>query len=259
MLTPIPLAGKKVLVPRGEMQAKSFSRLVEKYGGIPVEIPLIAFRPVTDNGLLENCLEALDTYEWLVFTSNTAVDTFFSLIKGDMVLPKIAVIGKKTKEVLQERGLHVEFVPSAFVAEVFVEEFAAYINPGMRVLIPKGNLARDYIAEILTEAGARVDEVVIYENYLPEESRCKLVAMLQEKQLDILLFTSSSTVDHFMSVVSEYRLDKLLDGCTIGCIGPVTEKKLREHGLPVHASPKEYTVAEMIKSTIDYLEKHIRQ
>jgi uroporphyrinogen-III synthase len=257
MLNTLPLLGKKVLVPRGEKQAKSFSRLVEQYGGIPVEIPLIAFRPIHNNERLENCLQALDTFDWLIFTSNTAVETFFSFITKETVskLPKIAVIGKKTEEVLLERGLQVDFVPSAFVAEVFAEEFTANIHRGLRVLIPKGNLARDYIADILTEAGAQVDEVVIYENYLPDESRNKLVAMLRERQLDILLFTSSSTVDHFMTVVNEHGLSKLLDGCTIGCIGPVTERKLREYGLPVHASPEEYTVAEMIKSTIDYLEK----
>jgi uroporphyrinogen-III synthase len=78
--------------------------------------------------------------------------------------------------------------------------------------------------------------------------------MLVKKQLDILLFTSPSTVDHFMETVSRYKLDNLLKDCIFGCIGPSTEKKLRAYGLPVHASPKEYTVKEMVKSTIAYLE-----
>jgi uroporphyrinogen-III synthase len=180
------------------------------------------------------------------------VNTFFSVHKDLARLPKIAVIGKKTAEGLAVRGLKAEFFPSAFVAESFVEEFLPIV-PGVKVLIPKGNLARDYIAASLSDAGAVVDEVVIYETYMPEESRPKLAKILSESQLDILLFTSPSTVDNFMDVVNEFELNIQIKKCIIGCIGPVTEKKLLSYGLTVHASPKEYTVKEMVKSTIAYI------
>lgn len=261
-MNPLPFLNKKVLVPRGAGQAKSFSRLVEGYGGIPIEIPLIAFRPIEGNERLHECLQALDTYDWLIFTSNVTVETFFSFVDGTgegVKLPKIAVIGKRTQEVLVKKGLHVEFVPSAYVAEVFAEEFLPYVQPGTRVLIPKGNLAREYIASSLAEAGAHVDEVVIYETYMPEDSRAKLSRMLSERELDILTFTSPSTIDNFMMVVKEFGLQDRLEGCLVACIGPVTEKRLREHGLPVHVSPKEYTVKEMLRSTVEYLEKAVRQ
>ncbi|WP_066257963.1 uroporphyrinogen-III synthase [Neobacillus drentensis] len=258
MIQSLPLLEKRVLIPRGEHQAKSFSQLVERYGGIPIEIPLIAFRPIEKNQHLNEALLALDTYDWIIFTSNVTVETFFSFLKKEGVgdaFPKIAVIGKKTGEVLTDMGLSPQFVPSAYVAETFVEEFIPLIGKGTRVLVPKGNLAREYIAISLTKAGAHVDEVVIYETYMPDESRIKLARMLADQQLDILTFTSPSTVDHFMAVVKEYRLDAHLKNCIIGCIGPVTEKKLRAYGLTVHASPEEYTVKEMINSTIAYLDR----
>ena len=254
MIEPSPLLEKRVLVPRGENQAKPFSQLVENYGGIPVEIPLIAFRPIESNQCLQACLKDLDTYDWIIFTSNVTVETFFSFLPNRR-LPKIAVIGKKTAEGLDAKGLTAEFVPTAFVAETFVEEFLPIVHPGLRVLIPKGNLARDYIAASLRNAGAIVDEVVIYETFMPKENRMKLASMLAEKQLDILLFTSPSTVDNFMSVVNDFELREKLTGCLIGCIGPVTEQKLLSYGLPVHVSPEEYTVKEMIKSTIAYIER----
>ncbi|WP_413308437.1 uroporphyrinogen-III synthase [Bacillus sp. 1P10SD] len=257
MIQSLPLLDKKILVPRGENQAKSFSQLVEREGGIPIEIPLIAFRPIEKVDRLQDSLKALDTYDWIIFTSNVTVETFFSFYKKvelDEGFPKIAVIGKKTAECLAEKGLTAAFVPSAYVAEVFVEEFLPYIQSGMRVLLPKGNLAREFISSALSEAGATVDEIVIYETYLPDESREKLARMLADEQLDILLFTSPSTVDHLMEVVKDYGLETQLNKCIIGCIGPVTEKKLVEHGLTVHASPEEYTVREMIKSIIAYLD-----
>jgi uroporphyrinogen-III synthase len=257
MIKSLGLKDKKVLVPRGRKEAKSFSRLLEGFGGIPVEIPLIAFRPAEINHKLRNLLETLHTYDWIIFTSKVTVETIATLIGPDQLprLPKIAVIGEKTAEVLKANGLTADFLPSKFVAETFVEEFLPYIQRGMKVCIPKGNLARDYIAEVLRQAGAIVDEAVVYETYMPEESRNKLKTMLTENQLDILMFTSSSTVDHFMEVVKEYNLENQLEPCLIGCIGPITEEKLKTYGLTVHASPKVYTVEEMIKSMNHYLEE----
>ncbi|WP_423799241.1 uroporphyrinogen-III synthase [Neobacillus sp. SAB-20_R2A] len=252
----LPLLNKKVLVPRGEGQAKSFSELVERYGGIPIEIPLIAFRPIEKNQRLQEILKVLDTYDWIIFTSSVTVETFFSFVDRIRAeFPRVAVIGKKTEKVLKERGIRVNFVPTVYVAEEFVEEFLPQVKPGIRVLLPKGNLAREYIATGLRKAGAVVDELIIYENYMPEESREKLAKMLSERELNILTFTSPSTVDHLMDVVGEYGLADHLNGCIIACIGPVTEKRLLEYGLPIHASPEEYTVDEMVKSVIVFLEK----
>ncbi|MEH7254594.1 uroporphyrinogen-III synthase [Neobacillus niacini] len=257
MLEPLGLKDKKVLVPRGAGQAKSFSQLVEKYGGISIEIPLIAFRPIEINQRLQTAINEIDTYNWIIFTSNVTVDTFFSFksIEEFSTFPRVAVIGKKTEEVISEKGLKAEFVPSAYVAEVFVEEFLPFVAPGSRILLPKGNLAREYISSSLIQHGAHVDEIIIYETYMPSESLEKLAKLLSADELDILMFTSPSTVDHFMNVVKEYKLESHIGNCVVGCIGPVTEKKLRSYGLPVHAAPKEYTVKEMVKSTIEYLEK----
>jgi uroporphyrinogen-III synthase len=255
MLKPLGLKDKKVLVPRGAGQAKSFSQLVEKYGGISIEIPLIAFRPTELTEQLQTAMNEIDTYDWIVFTSNVTVETFFSFFKKEdhPSFPKIAVIGRKTEEVLEERGFKAEFVPSAYVTEVFTEEFLPLVPSGSKVLIPKGNLAREYISTSLSCHGVLVDEIVIYETYMPEESKGKLAKMVAEDELDILMFTSPSTVNHFMSVVKEHKLESHLERCVISCIGPVTEKRLHAFGLPVHVSPKEYTVNEMIKSTIDFL------
>ncbi|MCM3692231.1 uroporphyrinogen-III synthase [Neobacillus niacini] len=257
MLKPLGLLDKKVLVPRGAGQAKSFSQLVEKYGGISIEIPLIAFRPIELTEQLQHAMNEIDTYDWIVFTSNVTVETFFSFYKKEenKTFPRIAVIGKKTEEVLQEKGFKAEFVPSAYVTEVFTEEFLPMVPSGSKVLIPKGNLAREYISTSLSNHGATVDEIVIYETYMPDDSRDKLAKMLTEDEIDILMFTSPSTVNHFMSVVKEYQLESHIERCVISCIGPITEKKLRAFGLPVHVSPIEYTVKEMVESTIEYLEK----
>ncbi|AGK55103.1 uroporphyrinogen-III synthase [Bacillus sp. 1NLA3E] len=253
----LPLYHKKVLVPRGKGQAKPFSDLVKKNGGIPIEIPLIAFRPVQLNDKLKEMITKLHTYDWIIFTSNVTVDTFLSMVNSQ-TLPKVAVIGARTKQVLEERGIPVAFTPSEYVAEGFVSEFLPLIQPGMKVLIPKGNLARDYIALALTEHGAIVTESVIYETYAPEESKKELAEMLSNEELDILTFTSPSTVDHFIEIVQEYNLSDKLKSCLVACIGPVSTKRAKALGLTVHVSPTEYTVKDMIKAIIENLNQVTR-
>ncbi|WP_318508166.1 uroporphyrinogen-III synthase [Bacillus sp. T3] len=250
-----PLQGKTILVPRGKGQAKPFSDLVRQYGGVPVEIPLIAFRPVPKNDELMEIINKLSTYDWIIFTSNVTIETFFKIAgdKAFSLLPKVAVIGVRTKQILEDRGIPVEFTPSEYVAEGFLREFMPLVHPGMKVLIPKGNLARDIIATTLSEAGAIVTESIIYETYAPEDSKSKLVEMLKKNELNVLAFTSPSTIDHFMEIVTESNLEDKLHSCLVACIGPVSTLKAQELGLTVHVSPANYTIKDMLLALIDLL------
>lgn len=254
MMPSLPLQNKQVMIPRGKSHAKSFSELVVKHGGIPVEIPLIAFRPVAASEELLKMVKNLHTYDWMIFTSNVTVETFFSFLNTPIKLPKTAVIGEKTREVLGTFGIEADFTPGHYVAEDFVAEFSPLIPKGSRILIPKGNLAREHIASTLKRQGMIVDEVVIYETYLPDSSRIKLIKMIKDRKLDILTFTSPSTIDHFMEIVRDHQLQSQLDACIVGCIGPVSKRKAEEWGMTVHAAPAKYTVEEMLKSIIDYLQ-----
>jgi uroporphyrinogen-III synthase len=248
------LQNKTVMIPRGKAHSKSFAELVARNGGIPVEIPLIAFQPVAASQNLLNTLTNIHTYDWIIFTSNVTVETFYSFMEKDNRLqPKIAVIGEKTKETLEDFGERVDFVPEEYVAEGFIEGFLPHVHLGEKILIPKGNLARDYISAALKKKGALVDEIIIYETFLPEESRGKLVKMLTDRSLDILTFTSPSTIDHFMKIVEEYNLRDELEHCIVACIGPVSKRKAEQWGLKVHAMPEKYTVEEMLKSIAKYI------
>lgn len=254
-----PLTGMSVLVPRGKGQAKAFSNMINGYGGIPIEIPLIAFKAVDHSSEITSIINVLHKYDWIIFTSNITVENFLSLIDSSQKenLPKIAAIGKKTEACLQEAGIHVDFIPTEFVAEGFIEDFLPIVQSGMKILIPKGNLARNIIYSALTEKGAIVDEVIIYETYFPDESRKKIIEVYSESTIDVLTFTSPSTVDHFMKVLIENNLFDKLKNSVIGCIGPITKDRIKSYGLEVHCEPKIYTVDHMLESVIEYLQKSL--
>lgn len=257
MVAVSPLQGKKVLIPRDKNQAKPFADLVAQKGGVPVIIPLLAFRPVQNRDELVPLLEGLDDYDWIIFTSGTTVETFFSFLPENRNLSaKIAAIGEKTAEALKAKHVTVAFVPSEYVAESFVKEFLTRVQPGEKVLIPKGNLARNVIVSSLREHGVIADEVTIYETYFPEESKRLLLEALERRELDILCFTSPSTVDHFMSVVNCGGLHEKLNDCIVACIGPIAKKRAEKHGLRVDVVPEVYTVPELINAVISFLEEY---
>ncbi len=254
MTSSCSLQNKTVLNPRGKASAKGFSNTVRKYGGVPLEISLLAFKTAELSAEQKAMIENIHTYDWIIFTSNVAVENFLFFYSGELSnLPHVATIGKKTAQFVEEKGIKVEFIPEEFVAEGFVKEFQPLIEKGIRIFIPKGNLARDYIAEKFKKMGAIVDEIIIYDTYFPHQSKAYLAQMLADHQLDIIPFTSPSTAEHFMEIVEQYNLHDDIQSCIFACIGPVAQKRAEDFGLTVHVVPDVYTVEEMIKKLAEFI------
>ncbi|MCM3029954.1 uroporphyrinogen-III synthase [Niallia taxi] len=247
-----PLHGKSILVPRAKKQATELSATIKQLGGAPVEIPLLAFRSLPLASNMQAKLKE-GVYDWLVFTSSNGVNAFFSTMELKDSLYKIAVIGDKTAETLAKYGHKAAFIPSSFVAETFAQEFAKEVAKNEQVLIIKGSLARNVLYKSLCAAGIAAEEAIIYETYFPKESETLLVEALKKRSLDVLLFTSSSTVEYFMDVVHTYNLYDYIKDCIIGCIGPITKKKLADNGINVHIFPDNFTVDSMLEQLVQYL------
>ena len=250
-----PLGGKKILVPRSKYQSFTLTQKIEELGGIAVEIPLLAMR---EKNLLGYHIQSLkqSNFDWIVFTSSNGVHAFFRQWKHQNILSaKIAVIGKKTTEVLSEYGYKADFIPSQFVAEQFIREFIPFVSKQDRIFLIKGNLARDYIKVELNKVSCHVEEAILYETYFPTASEKNLAKKLKNKGLDILLFTSTSTVHHFMQVVREYDLVEEVRNCLIVSIGPVTTQSIKNCGLHVDVTAEPYTAESMINGLVNFLNK----
>lgn len=248
-----PLKGKSVLIPRSKKQAASLVKKVEAYGGRAIEIPLLAFKDVKiPLDVQQRCIEE-SYYEWLIFTSSNGVRAFFQQLPNfQQKMIKVAAIGEKTTRVLREYGVSVHFIPSEYVAETFVQEFLPVLKGNDKVLIVKGNLARDYLYTMLKKTRSQIEEIIVYETYFPEESEKLLTEKLAAKKLDVLIFTSASTVDHLMFVVDKYKLHQQLENCTIVSIGPVTRDRLSYYQLEADVMPRNYTVDSMLEALICY-------
>jgi len=262
-----PLFGKRVLITRPIRQAEGMARLVAALGGEPFLLPTIEIAPPEDFTLLDDAIKRIEEYGWIIFTSVNGVEAFFDrlkFLKKDIrALSGIqfCCIGPKTAEALQRFCLNVDYVPKEYTAAAIVEGLRYKLQKGERVLLPRSKLAPDTLTKMLSgtenrhynEIGVSVDEVIAYRTIQPEYRIQLAKQFLVQRKVDMLTFTSSSTVTNFIDMVGISELDEWLKGTIVACIGPVTAKTAEDLGVPVHVVADEHTVEGLIAAILEYL------
>lgn len=245
------LQGKTILVTREEHDGTHFAERIKQYGGEAITIPLIEFQACEVTEEDKQFVQALTPNDWIVFTSKNGVNFFLEQWQ-DPIQARIAVIGEKTEQAIQKHHYSIAFSPTKYVAEVFIKEFIPILKRGEKILVVKGNLAREIIAKELRNQDYQCDEIIMYETSMPEESEQQLREALLAKKCDMISFTSSSTVRHFMNVVRKYDLLDSLSSVTFACIGPIAKKTAEKYGLHVDIMPSTYTIDGLLDSIITY-------
>jgi uroporphyrinogen III methyltransferase/synthase len=258
-----PLEGRTVVVTRAASQAGELTTLLESYGAKVFVCPTIEIREPDSYERLDEALDHLYGYDWLIFTSANGVTYFLQRLTGrglkieDLDEIKVCAIGQKTADQLHEAHVHVDVVPSQSTGEgVFnaLSEFAAGNErlQGLNFLLPRAAVGREYLPQALTQAGARVDVVTAYQTVLPENfDRGRLAAMLAGSG-DCIAFTSPSTVKNLARLFDTHDLGKVLPGVVIACIGPVSAAAAVEYGLRVDVQPGKFTSADLARAVADY-------
>jgi uroporphyrinogen III methyltransferase/synthase len=118
-------------------------------------------------------------------------------------------------------------------------------------LIPRARGAREILPEKLAEAGVEVDVVPAYETVLDETGSNEMKDMLASGDIDVITFTSSSTVKNFVSLLDGADFTALPANVTIACIGPITADTARGLGLRVDLVAGEYTIPGLVSALID--------
>jgi uroporphyrinogen-III synthase len=247
LVTAGPLAGKRIVVTRAHRQAEGLSSLLRGYGAEVIEAPVIEIRPPDSFDALDEALNNILQYDWLILTSVNGVEALFSRLEplglsiDSLQHLKIAAIGPATEERVQDHGLVVDLVPPRYVAEEVVHMLRKQVK-GERVLLVRAKVARDVIPEELRHAGAQVDVVEAYQTVIPEGAKERLQEVFGDSAPDAITFTSSSTVKNFLSIVVGTEIPAKLGKTKFASIGPVTSETLREYALPVHVEADEFTM-----------------
>jgi uroporphyrinogen III methyltransferase/synthase len=179
-----------------------------------------------------------------VFTSANGIEWFVKRLTDTgrdvraMAGAKLAAIGPKTAASLEALRLKVDYVPSEFVAEAVVREFPGDVS-GKSILIPRAAEARDELPEGLRAKGASVEVVAVYQTVTDTACAEDLRRTLSEEAVDVITFTSASTVNSFFVLAGDAKVP---EDVTIACIGPITAEAARAHGLEPAVVAEEHTI-----------------
>jgi uroporphyrinogen III methyltransferase/synthase len=222
-----------------------------------VELPTIEIVEPPDWEPADAALERLGSYAMAIFTSVNGVERFLERLVqrggdlGPLRAMRLVAIGPATAAALTARGLEVAIVPKAYRAEGVLEAIDAAADVrDSRVLLPRAMEAREVLPEGLRAMGARVDVVPVYRTRLPDVDRGTAERLLHG--IDMITFTSSSTVRNFVRLVGEDRAVGILAGAAVGCIGPITGETARDSGLRVDVQPEDYTVEAFHDAIVDF-------
>ncbi len=256
-----PLFGKKIIVTRTREQASDLVAGLEEYGANCLEYSTINIQPVDSYEALDDELERINEYHWILFTSLNGVKYFFERLYGkgmdarQLKGPEIAVVGKSTADLLLKYGVHADLIPAVFTGEGLAESLLDQGVEGRNILIPRVLHGPEMLPETLRGAGAQVTVVPVYQNCPAQGDKEFLRAELKKGGVDMVTFTSSSTVRNFLALLDEEKqaeLKELLAGVKIAAIGPITGKTVTDSGLRVDVQPEQHTIPAMIEAIVAY-------
>ena len=250
-----PLFGRTIVVTRARASASEFATALRRIGAEVVEFPTIETAPPRSYAALDRAIKHLNSFDWIIFTSATGVESFIERLKSRgrdiraLGEASIAAIGPATAARLADYALQVAAVPDEYRAEQIVSAIGIRRIRGKRFLIPRAEVAREAMPEILRERGAK--EVVVAPAYRTIKPKGAQVARVRELiasgAIDLVTFTSSSTVTNFCEMIGASG-----KGIRVAAIGPITAATAEERGFEVVVRPRKYTIEGLTEAIREY-------
>ena len=248
--------GKIIGITRPEERVEDAVKIVKEHGGTALVAPTLELQVSNTESLIKLC-DMAGELDWLIFTSPTGIISVFkhcSDLKTRLSPDcKIAVIGPRTENYLEKRGLEADIVPESYTAEGLLECFKDHDLKNKKIGIPRTLAARDALPTGLKAMGADVFIAEAYKSALPKDRTRvnQLVEAILNKKIDAVTFTSTLTVKNLLDMLDEKEKQDVIDilkskEVTIAVIGPVTAMPLKEIGIDV-LIPEKYTVSAMLE------------
>ena len=251
------------MITRAASQSADFITALESYGATVIGCPTIQITDPVSYDQLDEALDHLYGYDWIIFTSANGVDYFLRRLEhankvvADLDELRVCAIGEATADKLHDAKVHIDLIPSDSKAEGVFSALTEFVGGaqhlhGLNILLPRAAVGRDYLPNEFEKAGARIDVVTTYRTVVPENlDRGRLSAMLAGTA-DCIAFTSPSTVKNLALLFDTHDLSKTLGGIKVACIGSVTAEAAEQFGLQVDIQPDTSKVAALAQAIAEF-------
>ncbi len=251
------LRGKVVAITRPAHQADELAEMIRAQGGEPFIAPTIEIRPIRGPAV-KRLLYLLmrGEIDYLVFLSQNAAELLADdLVRCSLAQTRVIAIGPKTKAVLERKGIKVYAVPGEYTSEGIIQVLK---GEGLRrklIAIPRTEEAPSKLRHNLSRMGARIFEIPVYRTVFPEGDQRvdKLIDGILSGQVDVVTFTSASSVRNFFEAVSARNcrrevVGSLREKVKVAVIGPATASAFRKYGVKPDVMPRRYTLEDMVSA-----------
>ena len=238
-----PLAGRRVVVTRFELEDGPLATALRRAGAEPLVVPLIGIDPVQNDTAVAS--RSLTSFDWIAFTSANGVRMFWARLDSSERAAfrnhrAIAAVGPATARAVAALGATSAVTAPEFVAESLVDALGEV--RGMSILWPRAAGARSVLSDTLRARGAEVVEQILYDTVarsVPDEIRSHIL------EADAITFTSPSAVRAFVACFGTTVAPMIV------CIGPVTAAAAKEEGLSVSVIAGVFTLEGMVGALSD--------
>ena len=251
-----PLFGKRILVTRPREQARELVERLEEAGAEAIEAPTVTSEPPEDETMLIDAAANAASFDWIVFTTATAVESFLRVLlagQGDVRAlkgVKLCAIGPSTSDRLRAFGIRADLAPAEYGADVVADALSG--SDGARILIVRPDQARDVLAKELLKRGADVTDVIAYRAVPATETGQDVYKLLLEGKVDAVTFTSAATVRQFVELIGREQAIDLLRQTIVAVVGPVTSEAAGQLGVAVQVIPQRYDVDGLVDALVDH-------
>jgi uroporphyrinogen III methyltransferase/synthase len=256
-----PLHGYTILLTRPAASGAELCEKLERLGAAVEMRPTIALEPPLDREPAHRACAAIESFDWLLFTSPRGVHYFFSMmLELQDALPEIKArigsVGPSTSQTLRERGLPPDVEALESRAEGLASALAGQIFPGQKILVVRPEICRPHLATRLRAEGADVDSVAFYRN-VPAPGLDEILRDIYDGRYDVIILTSPSTLERILERAEQAGMEigKALLGCALVTIGGVTARAVEQAGQRVAAVARRPTAAGISEAVLRLFER----
>jgi uroporphyrinogen III methyltransferase/synthase len=245
-----PLFGRTILITRPEHQSKPLADKFRNLGANVLCQPAIAITEPPDWSAVDGIITRLDNFDWLVFSSSNGVHYFLRRLLAlghdlrRLGSARLAAIGPATAAALVDYHLRADVQPATYRAESLAESLTPHVR-GKRLVLARASRGRETLAEVLTAAGAHVEQAVVYESRDVESPNDEVRQALASGKINWITVTSSAIARSLIRLFGED-----LDKSRLAAISPLTAEVLKNLGFPATVTADQYTTDGLVDAIL---------